>query len=740
MASKNDSPVSTTDSEVHIFAQIVTYNSDKTIEKCLHSVIESTQKGFHINIIIADNSSSDKSRTIIEKFKNKYTNRVHIILLNSNLGFSPAHNVAINYALKNNADYIVLINPDMVLDPDCILEMYRAFGSSTQNNQLRIGAVTPKLYRTDPSFNLLQRDVLDAAGMYFVPSFRHFDRGSGEPEANSKGEVKFSAPQFVSGGTGACLMFSRDFIEDVSFPPEIRYRSSEDIAMEGVEFLDEAFIMYREDAELSLRAKLLGWRYRYEPRAVGFHVRRVLHDNRSSQNELINSLGVQNRFLLQLQTLGFLNFLLLCPMVLIRNCIVILACLIFERSSLSGLKGAFLKSSQALSKNSWIRSRMACSDLSFLSLFYSGQDALNACRYRDKNSFNKESYPFKLHVSIVSYYQSESIIRNISAVIDELKRCEDDIKISWHLSITNNSPNDPYFEKVRALVVNNNHISLIEPGLNLGFAGANNHALLADNDADCYLVLNPDIAPLENAFKFCINAIKSIENPGLVSPIPVNSDDKKPQRKYSGKKLPSLGSVFMNTFFIEAIWPDNPVSRFYHYEDDYIIANSLASTNSKGPDYLEVEHVSGACLFIPSQVFRDIKGFDDSFFPAWYEDVDLSMRIKSHGLPSILVPKATVLHEGGSSTQHLGRNRLLTLYYLNERKYWYKQLDIGECSRLIFSLIIILSSLGYFFRLFFFAIRNLPTRHSFVDDLSVFIDLKNSSRGKREKLLRDYVS
>jgi GT2 family glycosyltransferase len=58
----------------------------------------------------------------------------------------------------------------------------------------------------------------------------------------------------------------------------------------------------------------------------------------------------------------------------------------------------------------------------------------------------------------------------------------------------------------------------------------------------------------------------------------------------------------------------------------------------------EVEYVSGVCLMIEAERFRELGGFDDDFAPAYCEDVDLCLQLRQRGLRIVYQPSATVVH------------------------------------------------------------------------------------------------
>lgn len=68
----------------------------------------------------------------------------------------------------------------------------------------------------------------------------------------------------------------------------------------------------------------------------------------------------------------------------------------------------------------------------------------------------------------------------------------------------------------------------------------------------------------------------------------------------------------------------------------------------------EVDYVSGAVLAIRKNVFNELKGFDPHFAPGYFEDTDLSMRVRQTGLKIRYQPSSHVVHlEGATSGTRL---------------------------------------------------------------------------------------
>jgi GT2 family glycosyltransferase len=68
----------------------------------------------------------------------------------------------------------------------------------------------------------------------------------------------------------------------------------------------------------------------------------------------------------------------------------------------------------------------------------------------------------------------------------------------------------------------------------------------------------------------------------------------------------------------------------------------------------DVDYCSGALLATPRALFEDLKGFDKSFRPAYYEDADYCFQVRQQGLRVVYQPESSIIHvEGGTSGTNL---------------------------------------------------------------------------------------
>lgn len=105
---------------------------------------------------------------------------------------------------------------------------------------------------------------------------------------------------------------------------------------------------------------------------------------------------------------------------------------------------------------------------------------------------------------------------------------------------------------------------------------------------------------------------------------------------------------------LNRLWPLNPVNSRYRYWD----------LDCDAP--AEVEQPAGAFLMIRREAWRRLGGFDERFFPLWFEDVDFLKRARDAGYRTYYVPDAVARHTGGHSLE--------TLPWESRQLYWYDSL------------------------------------------------------------------
>lgn len=194
------------------------------------------------------------------------------------------------------------------------------------------------------------------------------------------------------------------------------------------------------------------------------------------------------------------------------------------------------------------------------------------------------------------------------------------------------------------------NIMLIESLENLGFGRANN--LGAKHAKGTYLLLlNPDTILLNNAVKILFDFIDSHPKVGICGGNLFDAA-KKPALSYQ-MFLPSVAGELDDFLRISTIiYGKN--SYFNHTKKPLIV---------KG-------YITGADLMIKTSLFNQLNGFDTDFF-VYYEETELTFRVKKAGYAVYSVPQAEIIHLEGQTFS--GDRERKTRMFLESRKKYYQK-------------------------------------------------------------------
>jgi len=276
---------------------IVTHDSAADLPSCLAAVGRLDPAPAELAIV--DCASTDDSVGLARRGAPAGI-ATRIVALAENLGFAGGTNRAL---AETAAPWVLTLNADAEPAADFLARLLEPTGEP------RVGAVAGRLVRPG------EPPRLDACGMRLTRAWRHFDRGSGEPDRG-----QFARPERVFGATGAASLWRREALADVAVDGEI---------------FDPRFHSYREDAELCLRLGERDWQVVYQPGARAVHRRRVVPAGRRELPAAINYHSLKNRYLLRIghQTAG--NFWRTLPWTLTRDVAALVWVVTRERSSLA---------------------------------------------------------------------------------------------------------------------------------------------------------------------------------------------------------------------------------------------------------------------------------------------------------------------------------------------------------------------------------------------------------------------
>lgn len=137
--------------DIKVSVIVPVYNDEKNIEKSLNSLINQTLK--EIEIILINDYSSDNTLEILQKFKNKYKNKIKLINLDNKRGAGGARNAGIDIA---NGKYIGFMDSD----DDVLPNMYETLYSIAEENDYSIADCSFYNEGTDESIKTTINKVL----------------------------------------------------------------------------------------------------------------------------------------------------------------------------------------------------------------------------------------------------------------------------------------------------------------------------------------------------------------------------------------------------------------------------------------------------------------------------------------------------------------------------------------------------------------------------------------------------
>ena len=170
-------------------------------------------------------------------------------------------------------------------------------------------------------------------------------------------------------------------------------------------------------------------------------------------------------------------------------------------------------------------------------------------------------------------------------------------------------------------------VRVVRLGRNYGFAEGYNRAL-REVDAECFVLLNSDVETPAGWLEPLLEVLEREPDVAAVAP-KLRSWRDRASFEYAGAAggyLDLLGYPFCRGRILRCVERDEG-----QYDDER-----------------DVFWVSGAAFCCRAEVFRELGGFDASFF-AHMEEIDLCWRMRIAGRRVRIVPRSTVYHLGGGT-------------------------------------------------------------------------------------------
>lgn len=220
---------------------ILSWNACNDLRNCLQSIVDHPAEA-HIEVVVADNASSDDSRDMV-RAEHPWA---RLIVHERNLGFGAGNNAAVPYT---SGRHVLFLNSDTLVEPGAF-DTLVSFADANPD----VGAIGPKLLNADGSLQYSCRHFPNLGTGFFrnTPLGRLFPANRFSTDYLMK-DWDHASVRDVDWLSGAALMVPRHVLERTGG-------------------FDEDFYFYCEDVDLCWRIHELGLRVTYVPDAVIYHI------------------------------------------------------------------------------------------------------------------------------------------------------------------------------------------------------------------------------------------------------------------------------------------------------------------------------------------------------------------------------------------------------------------------------------------------------------------------------------
>jgi len=187
-----------------VYVIILSFNGKDNLEMCIPSVMSTDYS--NLKVVVVDNASKDGSADFAETFAG-----VKVVRNKKNRYWGPANNQGIKIALADKADYIVLLNDDVVVDKRWIKEAVN-------------------VCEKDPLIGFIEFDLMNPVTYGDMGEFKRRSKN-----------FKNTLIKPIKNVTGCSLFSTASLYKNIGL-------------------IDEGFPLYMEETDLARRAKKAGYK------------------------------------------------------------------------------------------------------------------------------------------------------------------------------------------------------------------------------------------------------------------------------------------------------------------------------------------------------------------------------------------------------------------------------------------------------------------------------------------------
>lgn len=248
----------------------------------------------------------------------------------------------------------------------------------------------------------------------------------------------------------------------------------------------------------------------------------------------------------------------------------------------------------------------------------------------EKHSKHRPLNKVNVSIIIVNYNTKELIANCIQSIFEKTH------EVIYEIIVVDNASADGSQQMIAEKFPS---VKLIELNKNIGFGRANNEGIKIANGKNIFF-LNPDTILLNNAINILSDFLDKNNRVGACGGN-LYTKDLKPNFSY----MP---------FFPTLLHELNLLTRNLLFKS--FIGRNYQFNHTMKP--LEVAYITGADMMVTRNCLTSAGTFDPDFF-MYYEETELSLRIKKKGYKIYSVPDAKIIHlEGGSFSYSKDSQRL----------------------------------------------------------------------------------
>lgn len=270
-----------------------------------------------------------------------------------------------------------------------------------------------------------------------------------------------------------------------------------------------------------------------------------------------------------------------------------------------------------------------------------------------------------LSIVTINYNTSEATIDCIKSIVAITT------KVNYEIVVVDNASNEQDFLNLKSKLelLNLPYLRLKRSNLNTGFGTGNMIGYAETNPSKYICFINSDVELIDDSFPVLKTYLDEHQDVAVVSPQSVNEH-----------------LAFVPTIDHFASWQREIFTR---KGLELVNKNRFPKRKKTYSAPIVADFIAGSFMFIRRSDFDQIGGFDPNIF-LYYEETDISRRLKKLGKKTVLVPSIEYKHIHGLSTEKsVGiklEQKLSLLYVVHKHQGW-----------LAYKILLIYFGIKYFF-------------------------------------------